>query len=243
MFLETDFTYELETEFEGFNENLLLKPSAYQKLCAKLGDIHLSKIDMHVDKTIENNLAWILTTLSIEIIKPVTVNIVSGKTWYSGRKGPLFRREYLFSDEKGDVLFKGFSFSVLLDMDNRLIYRKRELPFKMTEPIEDFTIEAKNNRKLDLDFIKLDERKVYNSFIDPLGHVNNCRYSEFAYDALSENEINDLYGLRRMDIYFRSELRKDDIFSLYKTKDESTIYIRGMNKSKGDISFDIRFAF
>lgn len=241
--LETDFTYEFETEFEDFNEDLLLKPSGYQKLCARLGDIHLNKINMHIDTTMKNNLAWVLTTLSIEIVKLVEGNTLYGKTWYSGRKGPLFRREYLFSDEKGNVLFKGFSFSVLLDIDKRTIYRNRELPFTMTEAIEDFTIEARTDRALDLDFIKVDERKVYNSFIDPLGHVNNCRYSEFAYDTLSEDEVNNSFRLKRMDIYFRSELRKDDIISLYKGHDGNTIYIRGMNDTKDVQSFDIKFTF
>lgn len=244
MLLETDCIYEFETEFEDFNENILLKPYGYQKLCAQLGDMHLSKIDMNVDTTMENNLAWALTTLSIEIVKPVEENItLSGKTWYSGRKGPLFRREYLFTDKKGDVLFKAFSFSVLLDMVKRTIYRKRELPFIMTEPIEDYTIEANANRKLDLDFIKVDERKAYNSYIDSLGHVNNCRYGEFAYDTFSEIEVDNLYKLNRMDIYFRSELIKDDTFSIYKVIDGNTMYIRGVNDTKEDTSFDIVFTF
>ncbi|MDR7869867.1 MAG: thioesterase [Tissierellaceae bacterium] len=244
MVKETDFEYEIETELADFNENKLMKPYGYQKLCNELGDMHLSVIDMNVDITMKSNLAWALTSLSVEIAKPVEGNIkLRGKTWYSGRKGPLFRREYLFTDVKGDVLFKAASFSVLLDMEKRTIYRKKELPFNMSEPINEFIIEAKINKKMNLDYIKLDERKAYNSYIDPLGHVNNCRYGEFAYDTFTDVEVENLRNLKRMDIYFRSELRKNDNFTIHKAYDEDSIYIRGENDTKKDISFDIYFTF
>lgn len=244
MVLETNFIYELETEFEDLNGDLLLKPHGYQKLCAQLGDIHLNKIDMNVDTTMKNNLAWVLTSIAIEIIKPVEGNItLNGKTWYSGRRGPLFRREYVFTDENDEVLFKAASFSILLDMDKRSIYRKKELPFYMGDPIKEYAIDAKHNKKIDLEFTKLDERKAYNSLIDPLGHVNNCRYGEFAYDAFDDLEVENLDKVKRMDIYFRSEIRKDDIFSILKYKDKNTIAIRGKNNTKEDTSFDFIFTF
>ena len=246
MTLETNFVYKLETQFEDFNENLLLKPYGYQQLCAQLGDIHLSKIDLNVDTTMKSKLSWVLTSLSIEIIKPVKGNIeLKGRTWHSDRKGPFFRREYVFSDKDDKVLFNAASFSVLLDMDKRNIYRKKELPFYIADPIKEYLIDARHKSKIDsdLDFTKVTERQVYNSLLDPLGHVNNCRYGEFAYDVFTDIEVDKLEELKRMDIYFKSELRKNDMFSLYKCVDDKTIVVRGENNTKGDTSFDIIFIF
>lgn len=110
MILETEHIYELETELSDLNENNLLKPHGYQKLFIKLGDKHLSNIDINVDTTMENNLAWAFISISIEIIKPVEGIIkLIGKTWHSQRRGPFYRREYLFTNENGEVLIKGAS--------------------------------------------------------------------------------------------------------------------------------------
>ena len=53
----------------------------------------------------------------------------------------------------------------------------------------------------------MDQRKVYNSHMDSLGHVNNICYGKFAYDALSETECMNMHNLKRIDLYFRSELK------------------------------------
>lgn len=240
MKLETEYIYELETELADLNENNLLKPQGYQKLFVQLGDMHLNNIDINVDSIIKYNLAWAFVSISIEIVKPVSGLVkLMGKTWHSHRRGPFFRREYLFTDSNGNILFKGCSFSVLLDMEKRTVYRKKDLPFYISPPINEFTIEAEANKKVDMDFIKVEDRKVYNSYIDCLGHVNNLKYSEFAYDTFTSYEIENLKNLNRMDIYFRSELRNGDILSIYKNKKNNIIFIRGDKGEKEDTSFDV----
>ena len=71
MVLEKDRVYELRTELADLNENNLLKPNGYQKLFVQLGDMHLDKIEINVDTTMENNLAWAFISMSIEIVKPI----------------------------------------------------------------------------------------------------------------------------------------------------------------------------
>lgn len=244
MVLEKDRVYELRTELADLNENNLLKPNGYQKLFVQLGDMHLDKIEINVDTTMENNLAWAFISMSIEIVKPIEGIVkLKGRTWHSQRKGPFYRREYLFTNEEGVVVAQGASFSVLLDMETRSVYRKKEAPFYISEPHEEFTIDAKRNKRVKLDYTKADERKVYNSYIDCLGHVNNTRYGEFAYDILRDEEIEKLNRLKRIDIYFRSELRKGDVFSMHKAYEGDILHIRGENESKKDVAFDITFTF
>lgn len=244
MILETDRIYELATELSDLNENNFLKPHGYQKLFITLGDAHLNNIEINVDTTMESNLAWAFISISLEIVKPIEgIMKVIGKTWHSERKGPYYRREYMFTDENGNVLVKGASYSILMDMEKRTVYRKKEAPFFISDPIDKLLINAKPNNKINLDFDKIDERIVYNSYIDCLGHVNNIRYSEFAYDTFSQEEVRNLHNLKRMDIYFKSELRKDDKFSIHKAYEDKNLYIRGENDSKEDKSFDIVFTY
>lgn len=242
MNFEKDYVYEIETEVTDLNEYNVLKPYAYQKLFAKVAEQHLSSVNANVDTTMKSNLAWVLVSLTFELAKPVEGCVkMFAQTWYSQRKGPYFRREIVFRDGNGEVIFQGSTFSVLLDVEKRTIYRKKELPFTISEPIEEFTIEACPTFKTDMDFCKVDERKVYNSYIDCLGHVNNCRYGEFAYDVFTDEERLKLTKLKRMEFYFLSELRAKDTFSILKTYDDNKVLVRGHNDTKDDVSFDIIF--
>jgi len=237
---EKDFVYELMADSSDINENNCLKPYAYQDLFGKVVDKHLNNVNLNVDTTIKYNLVWVLISLSVEIVKPVDPHRkLLAQTWYSQRKGPLFRREFVFTNESSELVFHGSSFSVLMEYDNRKIFRKKELPFDLGLPKEEFTIEAYPSFKTHLEFEKIDDRKVYNSFIDYIGHVNNTRYGEFAYDALDEDERNSLDRIRRYDMFFNSELRINDTFSVYKAKEDKKIFVRGIKNATGEVSFDI----
>lgn len=242
--MEKDYIYEISSETSDLNQNNILKPYAYQKLLGQVVDWHLSKMKLNIGEVMKHSLAWAFVSLSIEIARPVEgIRKMHGQTWHSQRKGPFFRREFVFKDENGQSLFQGSSFSVLIDLDKRTIYRKRQLPFYVHEPEEDFAIEASPTVNIDLDFEKIDQRKVYNSYIDCLGHVNNICYGEFAYDALSQAECDNLHNLKRIDLYFKSELRNGDKFSILKAYDNNKIFVRGYNESKNEVTFDIVFGF
>lgn len=241
---ERDCTYEIEIEVSYLNEHNVLKPYAYQELFAQVVERHLNEHNANVDFTMKFNFAWVLVSMSFEIIKPIQGCIkLFAKTWFSQRKGPFFRREVILKNEDGEVMFKGSTFSVLLDINKRTVYRNREMPFPLFEPVEEFTIEAGPTLKADSEYYKVDERKVYSSYIDRLGHVNNCRYGEFAYDALTDEERGNLLNLNRMNIYFLSELRREDIFSIHKAAKGKSLMIRGYNETKDCIAFDVVFEF
>lgn len=242
--MERAYTYQITNETADLNENNILKPYGYQKLLGQVIDWHLNNMELDVGEIMKYNLAWAFVSLSIEIVRPVEGIIKNhGQTWHSQRKGPYFRREFIFKNQEDEVLFHGSSFSVLIDIEKRSIYRKKQLPFYVYKPEEDFTIKASPRLNLDLDFKKVDERRVYNSHIDCLGHVNNICYGKFAYDALSKAECDRLHDLKRIDLYFKSELRKGDRFSILKAYNNNKIFVRGYNDSKNEVSFDIVFGF
>ena len=241
---EKEMIYKTETEVTDLNENNILKPYAYQKLFSKVADRHLVKIDIGEDRMAEYKLSWAFISVSLEIKKPVEGIIpMLANTWHSGRRGPFFRREFVFRNENNEVLFQGSSFSVLLDMEKRTAYRKKELPFPLIGAVEDFTIEAVPTRKIRLDFAEVEERKIRNSFIDCLGHVNNCRYGEFAYDAFTAEEKSNLHRLKRIEAYFLSELRAEDTFTLSKAYADNGIFFRGTGNRKSGHSFDMVYTF
>jgi acyl-ACP thioesterase len=241
---EKEYTYEIESEVSFLNENKILKPYAYQTLFNQVVDKHLNNFNLNVDTTLKYNLAWAIISLSIEIVKPVDSCMkLFASTWHSQKKGPFFRREYIFKNEKGETLFQGSSFSILFDVKNRNIYRSKDCPFHISPPNEKVLIEASPTFKTKADFNKVCDRVVNNSYVDCLGHVNNSRYSEFAYDAFTNDEVSNLKNLKRMDIYFESELRNKDNFSILKAYEDNKIFFRGKNNTKEDTSFNIVMQF
>jgi len=218
--IEKDFIYEMDIEVADLDMNGVLKPNAYQSLFARLAEKHLIAVHLNIDKTLEFNLAWALVSMAFEIHEPVQGCIkLYATTWHSQRRGPYFRRELVFKNKNGSIMFQGSTFSVLLDVEARSVYRKKELPFHVHPPIEEFACTASPTYKGTSQMLEIERRVVRNSHIDWLGHMNNCKYGEFAHDLLTNNECTLLRRLSKMEIYFISELRNNDIFSLWKSNE------------------------
>lgn len=242
--IESSHIHELDVEVFYLNENGVMKPSAYQALFAELAEKHLDIYHSGADMTLKHGLAWVLVSMSIEIKRPInTCMKLYAHTWYSQRKGPYFRRELVFCNKSGAVVFHGSTFSVLLEMDTRKVFRKKGLPFDLTEPDAVFCMEADPHFKENAEYIPCESRKIYNSDIDLLGHVNNRRYGDFAYDVLSDEERFRFKELKRMDLYFISEMRSKDEFTVFKSADKDRILLRGHNNTKSDTAFYIVFRF
>ncbi|GAB1476145.1 hypothetical protein MASR2M70_09770 [Bacillota bacterium] len=241
---ETSYVHKLDVEVFYFNEAGIMKPSAYQALFAKLAESHLDIFNSGADETMKHGLAWALISMSIDVRRPVeSCGKLNAHTWYSGRQGPFYRRELVFSNGDGNIMFCGSTFSVLLDVNERKVYRKKELPFDLFEPDEVYCTDANYRFKESVEYLPYETRKVYGSDLDLLGHVNNRRYGDFAYDALTEEEQLRLRDVKRMDFYFISEMRKNDSFTILKSIEPNRILLRGHNNTKDDVSFDIIFQF
>ncbi len=241
---EASLIHQFEVEVFYLNENGVMKPSAYQALFAQLAEKHLDVYDSGAAETMKHGLAWALISMSIEVKRPINSCMkISAYTWYSGRRGPYFRRELVFCNEDGDILFQGSTFSILLEVATRKVFRKKELPFTITEPNNVFCMEANHHFKEHIEFIPYETRRTYSSDIDLLGHVNNRRYGDFAYDALTEEEKLRFKDIKRMDLFFISEMRDKDDFTILKATEENRILFRGHNNKKDDTSFDIIFQF
>ena len=241
---EIDCIYELPVTASYLNQHSQLKPYAYQVLFEQMAERHLFKLNLNVDETMKYGLAWALIAMSVEVVSPIEKSMMLyGNTWHSQRKGPYFRRELLFKDAAGQVMFKVTTHSVILDMEKRSVFRKREVPFAMHEPTEFFVLDASPGFQMEAELAPVSERTVQASQIDCVGHVNNCRYGEFVYDVFTAGEQTKLNRLKRMDIHFLSELRAGDEFSIRKGCENDSILFQGYNRTKGDVSFNIAMSF
>ena len=223
---EREYTYSLTAEGNDLNEFEYLKPYGYQRLFGVVAEEHSKKMGFDFSRTMRYNLAWVLISLTMEIERPVRGSLqLEASTWHTGRKGPFYRREFLFKDEQG-VMFKGCTYSALIDLGDRKIFCGSEVPFLKVPVIECQVVRAAPLFKPVAHFERVERRKVYNSYIDFLGHVNNLRYSEFAYDALDGEEEKGFCGPCRIELYFRSEIKPSDEFEVYKGYSDGAVIIK-----------------
>jgi len=231
------------------NQNGILKPQAYQALYCELAERHLSAHGVGSDKAGETGLAWVLVSMAIDIKNPgPPPGLLQAETWKSGRKGPYFLRDYIFYNSEGAECFRGTSHSVLFDLNARQVFRDRSHPmYALTAdrgPLTSGTATWKQSygnaaEDIAANFQIRSNRRVENSFLDMLGHVNNIRYAEFAYDAMTDAEIDSLVDLRRMEVYFSAELRKNDAFTVSAATHPTGLFFRGTKEEDGKTSFDL----
>lgn len=224
-----------------------MKPYGYQSLIMDVAERHLRQFGLGVDNLIKKGMSWVLVSSSVEILEPVRAEIaLNARTWHSEQNRLTFRRELCFTDTSGRPVFNAATFSVLMDINERKIIRPDRADIEIGEANSEFLIEASPNLRSKCEMQPCDRRRIYPCCIDRLGHTNNCRYPEFAYDALTENEISRLGGLRRMDVYFKNELKQGDSFTVRRSAPEvlsGELFIDGINDESGKQSFICRMLF
>lgn len=244
---ESDCRYSCSVGMEMLNGQGFMKPFGYQALVMEIAERHLRQFHLGVDDLLQKGMSWVLVSSSIEIINPIRAEInLNARTWHSEQDRLTFRRELCFTDTAGAPLFNAATFSVLMDVKERRILRPDKLHLDIGQSHSEFLIDASPKLRFKGDMHNCDRRRVYPSCIDRLGHTNNCRYPEFAYDALSDSEIASLGKLRRMDVYFKSELKPGDSFTVRRSAasvESGELIIDGILDDSGKQSFVCRLVF
>lgn len=244
---EISNTYPYTVSMDMLNGNGIMKPGGYQTIICDVAEMHLSRIHLNVDDLAKYNMSWVLISSSFEIITPIRSELqLIGRTWHSAQDKLTFRRDLAFTDTDGRPLFNAATFTVLMDLTERRIVRPDKVNFDIGKPFPQFTTEASPKLRNRAEMTPCDHRRIYPSHIDCLGHTNNCRYSEFAYDALTMNELDNLEAMRRMDLYFMSELRLGDTFTVRRSAPELSageLIIDGINDETGKQSFACKMLF
>ncbi len=233
---EQELSYQVKVEFSHLDAHGYIKPHGYQHIINKVIDEHLASFDIDFTFCLEQQLSWILVALNVDIKKHVQgcANLHI-KTWYNDRKRLHFRREVEAVDDTGEVVFVASVYSVLWNIQTQSVYRKAELPFELMPPHPEFRLNRSPVFKEQLTYTRAQQRRMRRSYIDALGHVNNCRYGEFAFDALAEKHAN-LANIGGFDIYFCSELKLDDVITIEEHIQDKIVF-HGYNETRQKTSF------
>ena len=225
---ERRFSYPLELGIAMFNGDGALKPDAYQALYMQAVEPHLANIEMDEPRLIRDyGVAWVLVSMAVEVTRPVRPDDrLTAQTWNTTEKRRLlFRREMEVCDETGERVLTMVTFSTLLDLKARRVCTDRDLIEKFTLPAGERLMEASDRLRIKTpETAPVEVLRPRPSWIDGVGHVNNFRYGEMAYDALSDAQRADIGELKRMELYFVNETHLSDEIQLHRIDDaDSTV--------------------
>lgn len=239
---ERERRYALQTDVSMYNARGAFYPAAIQRMAVRMIENHLEKLGMDAPRLVrEYGVSWVLLSFSAELRQSLSpTEAYTARTWHTYAKPPIFRRDFVISDAAEQVAAVGATFSTLLDVKTRRICTDRALLSRFCLPDGEALLEADHRFSAAAAFGEVERRRVRPSWLDGVGHVNNLRYAELAYDALDEGERRRADGLRRMDVWFRTELTEGTEFSMEKAAESEALLLRGVIQPAGKPAFVVR---
>lgn len=222
---EKDYSYPLELGVAMFNGQNALKVSAYQELYMQAVEPHLKNIGMDEAKLMkELGVAWVLIAMTAEPKRAIRPGeTLHARTWNTTEKARLlFRREFCVYDEAETPVLVGATFSTLLDLKSRRLCTDRDTIGSFALPAGETLLSAADRLRLktpETDPVEVCAARP--SWEDAVGHVNNFRYGELAYDALAQAEREKMDRLSRLELYFLSETHPGDRLALHRLETET----------------------
>lgn len=238
---ESMHRYPLQVDVSMYNQKGIFYPASIQRMAFSMISSHLKHLQMdNSELNRKYGIAWVLVSFCAEICRPLLpTEIFEGRTWHVSAKPPIFRRDFLISDSKGSVV-KGATYSTLVHIETRRICTDRALLRNMELENGDPILQATHRAPmLPVDSEDAGQRTVLPSWIDGVGHVNNLRYPEMAYDTLTTDERLKVDCFRRMDVWFQHELTEGATCQLRKSGTPDSILVCGQMPT-GQPSFAVR---
>lgn len=198
-----------------FDKNQSILPSAVLDIFQDVAGVHAKMLKISNPELLERGLCWMLTRVRYEIVKkPTLYQTVKVKTWPVESRRIELDRDFEIFDEGGDLLLRGSSQWVVMDITDRSapkLVPARNFELGLSEYLPDRAFERAfgravyNNVECDAPYIC---RARYTD-LDMNGHVNNIKYADLTLSAISDKlggEISDF----RID-YVKEILLGDDI--------------------------------
>lgn len=159
---------------------------------------HAQVMDWGYDSLKSNNLFWVLSRIYFQVEKyPVWQDQLTLITWSAGTDGMYAYREYILENELGEVILRGSSAWLILDMETRKIFRLSDFRATFPKHIDNRACRNPKRIKPDIHPETLHFNPVLFSELDINQHFNSVKYVE---------RVLDDFGIDFLDRFEPSEL-------------------------------------
>lgn len=223
---------ELTIRTNDYDENDQLRPDAILDYFQMIAGIGATYACVGYKDLLEKGLLWVVVREKYDYYKKPNYdeNIIVS-TWPHEKGKISFLRDYQIKSVTGELLAKGTSEWVIINLETRRIERASKIDYD-GDIIPDMNYPEPCGKLYydKIDGAQLYTHKVTNSDLDHNGHMNNSKYGEIVFNCLdlSKKEV-----IKSLEIQFDNECKLNDIIDVYYYKDgEYTIFVGYNNEKK-----------
>ncbi len=219
-----------------------IKLSAVFNYFQEVASTHATLLGAGFDELkINGNITWVLVKMHVSIEKyPVWEDEVIVETWPLPAKGIQFIRDFLMKDSSGEIIIRGTSSWVVVDVITHELKRPGAFLFDYSGSISERAIDT-IFKKINPtgDKIHSHDVKIGCSQIDMNGHLNNSKYIDFIMDCFNMDQLRK-HSARSIQISYVTEAFAGDTIKLYKYQspgDSKIIFVEGINEIESKTIF------
>ena len=210
-----------------------LKPTSFMDMAQEAANQHATVLGFGYDDLISSRTAWILSRMHVEFVDiPKWREKISLTTWHKGLDRLFFLRDFVMTDENGNVRVKATTSWLVLNLETRRLVRDPKLMDEGTtcteNVLESPADKVQMPKGVEPEFVM--EHLVSYSDIDMNAHTNNAMYMQWAMDAV-DYQLASTRPVKSMTINFNHETKHGDNVALYRyiLEDETGmhVYIEG----------------
>ena len=196
-----------------------LKSSAILWLVQEMATRHCRLLQLDWNTLAQKGMFWAIIRHRVHINRmPQKGESIRLETWPMPTTRVAYPRNVVAFDEEGNELFRSISIWVLMDMENRTMI----LPGKSGVQVDGVLRGSELSTPGSLSPAQLSglqERSVRFTDLDLNGHMNNCRYLDWAADLLASDFHKD-HTLKDFTLSYLSEAREGDALSVHYEQQE-----------------------
>ena len=224
-----------------------LKPASFMDLAQEAATLHANILGFGYDDLIVSGNAWIISRIRVVFVDtPKSREDVTLATWHKGLNRLFFLRDFLMTDNDGNVKVKATTSWLVLNLDTRRLVRDPKLLDEGKTCTEN-VIETPADKVVmpkDAEVKLVMEHEAAYSDLDMNGHVNNAMYMQWAMNAVNY-EISSERPVKEFTINFNHEIKPQEIVSIYKAivekEDGRHVFVEGKVGEQSSFCVEIIF--
>ena len=224
-----------------------LKPASFMDLAQEAATLHANILGFGYDDLIVSGNAWIISRMRVVFVDtPKWREDVTLVTWHKGLNRLFFLRDFLMTDNDGNVKVKATTSWLVLNLDTRRLVRDPKLLDEGKTCTEN-VIETPADKVVmpkDAEVKLVMEHEAAYSDLDMNGHVNNAMYMQWAMNAVNY-EISSERPVKEFTINFNHEIKPQEIVSIYKAivekEDGRHVFVEGKVGEQSSFCVEIIF--
>ena len=190
-----------------------LKPSAMAWLVQEMAGRHCLQLGLDWNTLAGKGMFWAIIRHSLRVSRmPQKDETIRLETWPMPTTRVAYPRNVVAFDADGNELFRSTSLWVLMDMESRAMILPGKSGVEVQGLLRGGELPAPGSIP-PAQLQQLQQRSVAFTDLDLNGHMNNCRYLDWAADLLA-SDFHIQHSLRAFTLGYLAEAREADALQL-----------------------------